>query len=151
MPANYYVAQMNIARMRAPLEDPIMEGFRVRLADINALADGSPGFVWRLQTDSGDATSIRPFDDNRIIVNFSVWETPEQWHAFVFRSAHVDVMRQRSAWFERFDEAYSVMWWIPAGTIPTVSEGKQRLEHLRQHGDSPYAFCYARRFPPPEE
>ena len=101
--AHYHLAQVNIARTRAPLDHALLAGFVARLEDINALADASPGFVWRLQTDAGDATALRPYDDDRILFNLSVWATPEDLRAFVYRSAHTEVMRQRKAWFERFD------------------------------------------------
>lgn len=146
----YHIAQVNIARMRAPIEDPLLAGFVARLDEINALADHAPGFVWRLQTDSGNATSLRPYDDDRILFNLSVWETPELWHAFVFHGAHVEVMRQRLGWFERPQGVYSAMWWVPAGHIPSIAESKERLEHLRLHGESVHAFSWAKRFPPPQ-
>ena len=106
MQGQFHIAQVNIGRVHAPLDDPMLAGFVARLADINALADVTPGFVWRLQTDAGDATAFRPYDDDRILVNLSVWEGPEQLRAFVYRSAHVEVMRQRKSWFERFDGMY---------------------------------------------
>jgi hypothetical protein len=151
MGARYHIAQANIARLRAPLDDPLIAGFVARLDEINALADRAPGFVWRLQTDEGNSTAVRAYDDDRILFNLSVWETPEQWHAFVFRSGHREVMRQRANWFERMDAPYSVMWWVPAGHTPTVAEARERLEHLRAHGESPHAFPFARLHPPPEE
>ena len=110
-----HLAQVNIARMKAPLEDPLMAGFVARLDDINALADRSPGFVWRLQTDAGDATYLRPYGDDRILVNLSVWQTIEDLQAYVYRSAHAEVLRQRHDWFERFEGAYVALWWVPAG------------------------------------
>src|SRR5215470_15816625 len=117
MPERFHLAQVNIARLRAPLDDPLLAGFVVRLDDVNALADAAPGFVWRLQTDSGNATALRPYDDDRILVNLSVWQSPEHLRAFVYRSAHAEVLRQRKSWFERFDEAYYALWWVTAGHI----------------------------------
>ncbi|HVY83031.1 MAG TPA: DUF3291 domain-containing protein [Steroidobacteraceae bacterium] len=149
MDQKYQLAQCNIGRAKGPIDGPIMAGFAARLAEINALADGAPGFVWRLQTDAGNATSIQSFDDPLILVNLSVWESPEHLRAFVYHSDHADVMRQRRQWFERFDGVYLAMWWIPAGHIPTVSEAKERLAHLQAHGDTAYAFSFARLFPPP--
>jgi hypothetical protein len=148
--ARYHLAQANIGRLRAPLDDPMISGFVSRLAEINALADESPGFVWRLQTENGNATSIRAYDDDLVIFNLSVWETPEQWHDFVFRSSHRDLLRLRTHWFERFDGPYSVMWWVPAGHTPSVEEARERLEHLRNRGDSPYAFPFTKLYPPPD-
>ena len=150
MKPKFHLAQVNIGRVRAPMDDPLMAGFVARLDDINALADGSPGFVWRLQTEDGNATALRPYDDDRILVNLSVWETPEQLRDFVYRSAHTEVMRQRKAWFERFSGMYYALWWVPAGHIPSVGEAKERLEHLRAYGESPHAFSFAMLFPAPD-
>ncbi len=149
MAKSFHIAQVNIARMRPPLDDPLLAGFVARLQDVNALADSSPGFVWRLQTAAGDATALRPYDDDRILFNLSVWETPEQLREFVYRSAHAGVMQQRKSWFERFDGLYYSLWWIPAGHIPPIEEAKERSEHLRAHGDSAYAFSFAQLYPAP--
>ena len=150
MPA-YHLAQINIARMLAPIDDPIMAEFVAQLAPVNALADSSPGFVWRLQTEGGDATSIKVYDDDRIIVNLTVWESPEALREFVYKNQHSGVLRDRKRWFEKFDGPYYVMWWVPAGQLPDIQEGKERLEYLRQHGDSGYAFSFKHVFPMPEE
>jgi heme-degrading monooxygenase HmoA len=145
----YHLAQINIARMLAPIDDPLMAEFVARLDTINALADRSPGFIWRLQTESGDATCVRAYDDERIIVNMSVWESLEALTAFVYASDHRPVMRRRRQWFERFDGHYMALWWVPEGEIPSVEEAKERLEHLRAHGPTPFAFTFARAFPAP--
>ncbi len=150
MARSYHLAQLNIGRMKAPIEDPVMAQFVARLADINALADRAPGFVWRLQTEGGNATAVKAYEDDMIIVNMSVWETPEALRAFVYRSDHVNVMRQRQSWFERFEGMYLVLWWVPVGHIPTVAEAKGRLEYLRQHGESAHAFSFSRVFPSPD-
>ena len=150
MTTRFQLAQVNIGRVRAPVDDPLMAGFVARLADINALADASPGFVWRLQTDSGDATAFRPYDDDRILINLSVWTNPADLRDFVYRSAHAQVMRQRKSWFERFDGMYYALWWVPAGHIPSVAEAKDRLEALRTRGESAHAFSFARLYPPPD-
>jgi len=113
----FHIAQVNIARMKAPLEDPAMAGFVARLEEINALADGSPGFVWRLQTSEGSATYLRPYDDDRILFNMSVWETVDALKHYVYRTAHADVLRQRHEWFGKFAGAYVALWWVPAGHI----------------------------------
>lgn len=144
----YHLAQVNIARMHAPLDDPIMAEFVARLAEINALADRSAGFVWRLQTEDGDATYLRPYDDDRILFNLSVWESIEQLKDYVYKSVHSEVMRQRRQWFEKFDGIYSALWWVEAGHIPTVAEAKQRLEYLQKHGETTHAFTFKRSFPP---
>lgn len=148
-PATHHIAQVNIARMRASLDDSLMADFVARLAEINALADRSPGFVWRLQTEEGDATYLRPFDDESILVNLSVWETIEQLKEYVYKTAHGEVMRQRQKWFEKFDRVYMALWWVKAGHIPSVTEAKQRLEHLENNGESAHAFTFKRTFPSP--
>ncbi len=146
---NHYVAQLNITRMRAPLDDPLMDRFVAWLEPINALADESPGFIWRLQTDEGDATSIRAFEDDRILVNMSVWESLEALQAFVFKSDHVRVMRERAQWFEPPDAPITVLWWVPEGHVPTVDEGKKRLDLLWEKGPSESAFTFSKSFSPP--
>jgi hypothetical protein len=151
MSPRWHLAQLNIGRVRAPMTDPLMAGFVAELEPVNALADSAPGFVWRLQTEAGDATAIRPYNDDTILINMSVWETVEALKEFVYRTHHADVMRQREKWFERFDTYFIVLWWIPAGTVPTVLEAKLRLDHLRQHGESPHAFSFKKAFPPPGE
>ena len=151
MQPRFHIAQVNIARMRAPLDSDIMAGFVARLEDINALSDASPGFVWRLQTEAGDATALRPYDDERILFNLSVWETPAHLREFVYRSAHTEVMSRRKSWFERFDGMYYALWWVQAGHIPDIEEAKSRLEHLREHGETQAAFTFARLFPAPSQ
>jgi heme-degrading monooxygenase HmoA len=146
--ADVHLAQINIGRMRGPLEDPVMAGFVARLNEINALADGSPGFIWRLQTTEGNATYLRPFDDDRIIVNMSVWESIEHLRGYVYSSAHAEMLRQRREWFERFDRIVLALWWIPAGRIPSIDEGKKRLASIEQHGPTPFAFTFRAPFPP---
>jgi hypothetical protein len=150
MKTRFQIAQVNIARMRAPLDDPLLAGFVARLEDINALADTSHGFVWRLQTDAGNASALRPYDDDRILFNLSVWASPEDLRDFVYRSAHAGVMRQRKSWFERFDGMYYALWWVAVGHIPSIGEAKDRLEYLRTHGESAYAFSFANMFPAPD-
>lgn len=147
----YHHAQINIARMLAPIGDPIMADFVARLAPVNALADQSPGFVWRLQSESGDATSIQVYDDELIIVNLTVWESVEALREFVFKNAHHQVLRERKRWFEKFDGPYTALWWIPAGYIPSTDEGRARLDHLWEHGATEYAFSFQQLFPIPTE
>jgi heme-degrading monooxygenase HmoA len=145
---NVHLAQINIGRMKAPLDDPAMAGFVWRLADLNALADGSDGFVWRLQGGEGNNTYLRPYEDERIIVNMSVWESVEALHAYVYSSAHAEVLKQRRDWFEKFDGVIMALWWIPAGHIPSVDEAKQRLASLERDGPTPFAFTFKTVFPP---
>ena len=149
--SHYHLAQINIARMLAPIEDPVMGDFVANLPAINALAEHSPGFIWRLQTDGGDATSIKVYDDDMIIVNLTVWESPDALRAYVYKSEHYRFLRDRKRWFEKFEGPYYAMWWVPAGHIPTTDEAKERLEHLRSHGDSEFAFSFKREFSAPTE
>jgi hypothetical protein len=149
--AAYHVAQINIARMLAPIDDPVMEEFVANLPPINALAEQSPGFVWRLQSDAGDATSIKVYDDDMIIVNLTVWETPDALREFAYKSDHYGFLRERKRWFEKFDGPYYAMWWVLAGHTPTTDEARERLEYLREHGDSSYAFSFKKIFPAPAD
>ena len=147
----YYIAQVNIGRMKAPLESPVMAGFVNRLAEINALADRSPGFIWRLQTPAGDATYLQPYDDDRILFNMSVWESVEALKKYVYQTAHVELLRQRQEWFEHFSGAYAALWWVPAGHIPGIDEAKKRLAHLEEHGPAQFAFTFKTIFQPDEK
>src|SRR5262245_6000923 len=133
---------MNIARMRAPIEDPLMADFVARLDEINALADGSPGLVWRLQSPEGNAQYLRPYGDDRILFNLSVWESVEALREYTYRSAHREVFARRYDWFEKFDAPQLAMWWVPAGHRPSVDESKKRLERLLSDGPSPFAFHF---------
>lgn len=146
----FQIAQVNIARMKAPLESAVMAGFVARLAEINALADGSAGFVWRLQTDAGDATYLRPYDDDRILFNLSVWESVDALKSYVYKTAHAELLRDRRSWFEHFAGAYVALWWVPAGHVPGVDEAKQRLAHLDEHGPSQFAFTFKTLHTPDE-
>jgi hypothetical protein len=127
----------------------LLSEFVALLEPINALADESPGFVWRLQTEDGNATAISGFDDERLIVNMSVWESIEQLADFVYRGDHVAVMRRRREWFERI-RLYMTLWWVPEGHVPTVAEAELRLAHLRIHGPTRFAFTFKQRFPAPD-
>lgn len=150
--ATYHIAQINIARMKASLDDPVMAGFVARLDEINALADGSSGFVWRLQAGEGSvAAYLRPYGDERIIVNMSVWETIDALKAYVYRGEHAEVLRQRREWFEKFSGAYAALWWAPTGHVPGIDEAKKRLAHLEAHGPSQFAFTFRAIFEPEEE
>jgi hypothetical protein len=148
----FHLAQVNIGKIRGPLDGPVMAGFMQRLEEINALADRSPGVVWRLQTDEGNATYFRPYEhDDRILLNMSVWESVEALKNYVYRTAHAELLRQRHEWFERFARVYMALWWVPAGHLPGIDEAKKRLEHLEKHGPTQYAFTFKNVFPPDEE
>lgn len=149
--AHYHVAQVNIGRIRAELNDPVMAGFVNRLDEINALADASPGFVWRLIVNDGNATYLRPFEDRRMLLNMSVWESVEQLRHFVYQTAHKELVRQRHAWFEKLTDVYTALWWVPSGHIPSVDEAKQRLAKLEANGPTQFAFTFQSIFPPDDE
>jgi heme-degrading monooxygenase HmoA len=148
--ARYHLAQVNIGRVRAPLDDPIMDGFRTQLDPINALADRTPGFVWRLQTEDGNAMAIRPYDDDRMAINMSVWESLEALQQFVYQSAHIAPLRDRKQWFEPMEGPILALWWVPAGHIPTVAEAKERLDHLKVYGPTARAFTFRVPFAAPD-
>jgi hypothetical protein len=143
------LAEVNIARALAPITDPLMSGFVEQLDAINALADNSPGFLWRLQTPEGNATALHPYEDDLIIVNLSLWASLADLSAFVYESRHRSVLQQRRQWFERFDGPYLALWWVPSGHLPTIEEAKERLAFLRDHGETAYAFSFKRQFPAP--
>jgi hypothetical protein len=174
----HHVAQYNVARMRAEIDDPMMEGFRSRLDELNQLGDRSPGFVWRHHTEDGTSTSVRLYpDDPLVIINMTVWDSIEALHAFTYKSAHGPMYAARHTWFEPMTDADGrprnagppwpdggarqrehgsnsshtlVLWWVPAGHIPEPREGKRRLELLQRCGPSPNAFTMKERFPAPE-
>lgn len=145
---NYHLAQINIANAIAPMDSDTMRGFVDRLEEINSLADNSPGFVWRLQTEDGDATGIQAFDDPNMLVNMSVWENIESLKNFVYKSMHVELIQDRDAWFTKSAKAHQALWWIPAGQTPTVEEAKAKLEQLQSNGPGPEAFTFAINFEP---
>jgi len=146
---SYELAQLNIALMVAPLESPEMRDFVDNLDRVNQLAEAAPGFIWRLQTDDGDATAIRPFGQD-YLVNVSVWTDVESLRQFVYRSAHVEVMRRRKEWFQKMQDAYTVLWWVEAGHRPTAYEAKMTLQLLRERGATSRAFTFKQPFPSPE-
>ena len=148
MPSAYELAQLNIANLAAPLDTPRLSDFVDNLERINALAEQSPGFVWRLQTDDGDATSIRPFGAS-YIVNLSVWKDIDSLHAYVYRSAHAKLLSRRKEWFLPLRDQSSVLWWVPTGHLPTVAEAQQKLRLLQTSGASPQAFTFKKRFAAP--
>lgn len=142
------LAQLNVARPLAPLESPVMAEFMAALDRVNALAESSPGFLWRLQTDDGNATALRPMGEG-VIVNLSVWRDAASLSEFVHKSGHVEYLKRRREWFARIAEAYVVMWWVPTGHRPSVEEGVERLLRLRAEGPSPEAFTFRQLFAPP--
>ena len=145
----YELAQLNVARMKEPLESPSMADFVNNLDRINALAESSPGFVWRLKTEEGDATALRPMGEDTL-VNISVWKDVASLNKYVYQSAHVEIMRRRKEWFERMKEAWVVLWWVPKGHRPTVQEAIAKLELLRAKGPTEQAFTFKKAFAAPD-
>ena len=153
---SYVLAQVNIGRLRAPVESPALADFMAALDPVNAVADTSPGFVWRLQTEDGNATAVRGFewdaaDSAGVIINMSVWESVEALAGFVYSAQHRQVLRRRREWFEQMREAYTALWWIPRGTIPTIADAEEKVLHLRTHGPTQVAFTLGTHFPPPDD
>jgi len=142
----FHLAQINIAKMLAPIDSPVMAEFVANLDSINALAEGSDGFIWRLKTDDNNATSIKVYEDDFIIVNMSVWENMDKLHQFVYQSNHVEIFKQRKKWFEKMSDMHMALWYIPAGYIPTAMDGVERLSHLRNKGETPFAFSFKNSF-----
>jgi len=148
---DFHLAQLNVGRILHPLDHPAIKPFMDALAEINALADRSPGFVWRLQTESGNATDVtHPWSaDPFRLVNMSVWMNPQALQEFTYRTDHRDYLARRTEWFEKPIEPHYVLWWIPAGRIPTLVEAQERLEHYRKHGPTVHAFWFGNLFPAP--
>ena len=146
--SQWHLAQLNVGRLLAPLDSPAIAGFVAQLEPINELADADPGMVWRLQTDAGNATSIRPTEDDLFLINMSVWTSLETLRAFTYTTPHVQVLRDRRSWFERLASAHLVLWWVPVGHVPTIDEALDRLERLRRDGPTPAAFTFRMPFGP---
>ncbi len=144
--AEFHLAQINIAQAQDAMESKTMQGFVDRLDEINALADSARGFIWRLQDEQGDATSIRAFDDPELLVNMSVWKDLGSLKNYVYKSLHVELIRDRDAWFNKMLKAHQALWWIPAGHIPSIEEGKEKLDYLQKHGVSKTAFTFSKPF-----
>jgi hypothetical protein len=154
-PMDYVLAQVNIGRLLAPIDSPLIADFVAALDSVNAMADAAPGFVWRMVTEDGNALAVRGFEQDGvgsgggIIINMSVWESVEALAAYAYGDAHIAILRRRREWFEKMRDAYLALWWIPRGHIPTVAEAEDRVEHVRAHGPTPYAFSLKQHFPPP--
>jgi hypothetical protein len=146
----YELAQLNIGIIRGAMDSPVMADFAAALARINALAERSPGFVWRLQTEEGDATAIRPFENPNLLVNMSVWRDVDSLRRYVYHSEHVDLMRRRREFFERMPQAFLVLWWVPRGHRPLIPEAMARLEVLRARGPGPEAFTFRETWRAPD-
>ncbi|MBA3676540.1 MAG: DUF3291 domain-containing protein [Sphingosinicella sp.] len=147
MAENWHLAQINVGRLAAPKGDPAVQPFFDALDRVNALADASPGFVWRLKDDAGNATAIQVTPDPLFILNMSVWTDADALFAYVYRSAHTPEMARRREYFTPFQSAYQALWWIPEGTTPTINDGLSRLWYLDRFGPSPHAFTFKARYP----
>ncbi|WP_109300271.1 DUF3291 domain-containing protein [Aquimarina sp. AU474] len=137
-----HLAQVNIAEMKAPINDPIMIDFVNNLDRINALAEGSKGFVWRLKGDEGNATAIRVFEYDFLIINMSVWKDVETLFDFTYKTAHVEILKRKKEWFQNMKNMHMAFWYVNEGHHPTPQEAKSRLEYIREHGETPYAFTF---------
>ena len=147
--ATFHIAQVNVAQAKADMASDLMQGFVSRLDEINALADRADGFIWRLKEDSGSATAIRVFDDPLLIINMSVWANLDALKHYVYKSLHVDLIKDRDAWFNKLGQSHQALWWIPAGHIPNVEEAQKKLEYIRKFGPSAEAFTFAKPHPMP--
>ena len=149
---NYQIAQINIARMKGVnINDPLMQEFVDNLDEVNALAEQSEGFVWRLKGDNNNATSINPYEDEQILVNLSVWESIEALQKFTYQTFHTDFLKRRKEWFQNFGQVSLAMWWIPKGEFPTIEEAVEKLDYLQKNGASELVFDFKKRFLPPAE
>ncbi|NJL93243.1 MAG: DUF3291 domain-containing protein [Anaerolineae bacterium] len=147
--SSYHLAQANILLPRAALEDPEMADFMANLAPVNALAEQAPGFVWRLKDDSEDATSIQAFDDPRILLNLSVWESIEALFHYTYSGGHLEIFRRQAEFRARLERPHLALWWVPVGHHPSPQETRERLDHLAAHGPTPFAFTFKQRFEAP--
>ncbi|MFD3653994.1 DUF3291 domain-containing protein [Streptomyces sp. NPDC058620] len=145
----YELAQVNISRLRFPLDSPELKDFVDGLDPVNAVADAADGFVWRLQADSGNATDVAVFGDAWLIVNMSVWRDTDALTTFVYAGRHRELMARRREWFAKVEESMTALWWVPAGDRPSVEDAEKRLLHLREHGPTEWAFTLRTRFPAP--
>lgn len=147
----YHIAQINIARMKGVnIDDPVMKEFVDNLDAVNQAAETTKGFVWRLKDDSNNATSLNPYDDEQILINVSVWESIEDLEQFMYKTLHAEFLRRRKEWFHRFGKAYTAMWWVPAGHVPSMQEAAEMLAHLQEHGPNEKVFDFRTKFPAPQ-
>lgn len=146
------LAQINIAQMLGTsIADPVMERFVAQLDEVNALAEAAPGFVWRLKDDANNATAFNPYNDDRIIVNMSVWRSLDDLIKFVYHGRHAAVLRDRRQWFVNFGKPFTALWYIPKGKLPSVEDAVERLNALQKNGPSPFAFDFKKRFASPDD
>lgn len=141
-----YLAQVNIAKMLAPLDSPVMVDFVANLDRINGIAEKSDGFIWRLKDEDNNATSIKIYNDDFLIVNMSVWKDIDSLFKFTYNSDHISVFKRRKEWFENMKEMHMVLWYVPDDKLPTVADAEERLNHLRNHGPTEFAFTFQKKF-----
>jgi len=144
--SSYILAQVNIARMLAPIDSPVMKDFVDNLDRINKLAENSKGFIWRLRDENDNATSLQVFEDEFIIVNMSIWSSKEALFEFTYSSAHVEIFKRKKEWFSKMKDMHMALWYVPEGIEPTAEDAKERLEYLNNNGESPYAFTFKSSF-----
>lgn len=142
-----HLAQINIAKMKGLMDSPIMASFVAELDRINAIAESSPGFIWRLKDEeSNNATSFNVFDDDYMLINMSVWENKKTLFDFVYKSAHLEIFKRKNEWFDKMPEMHMALWYVEPGHNPTPEEAKQRLEYLQKNGESEYAFTFRSQY-----
>jgi Domain of unknown function (DUF3291) len=144
----HHLAQVNVARLRAPMDDPAMQEFVAGVAGIHRLAHASPGFVWQLHTDGGHGVCVQPDEGGPVFVNLTVWRDYDALHEFTYRSPHAGFLKRKTRWFAATPQPSTALWWVPVGDTPTVDEALRRLRHLRTHGPTPQVFSLRRRFHP---
>lgn len=144
----YHLAQVNISKLLEPIDSPLLADFVAQLDEINALAEQSKGFVWRLKGDNENATALRVFEDDMIIINMSVWESIDDLKDFAFKTAHAGIMRSRNKWFEKPAEAMLALWWIPENEKPTPQDAKERLASINKNGATSFSFTFKNVFLP---
>ncbi len=148
---SYYLAQVNVARAKAEMNTETMRGFMGQLDAMNHLADTADGFIWRMIGDGGDYTSIRPFDDPLVIMNVSLWRDIDSLKNYVYKTVHMNIVRDRHTWFHKMNEFQQALWWHPVSHQPTAQEAKEKLERVRLLGATQEAFTFAQPFPPPDQ
>jgi hypothetical protein len=143
-----HLAQVNIAKMKDPIDSPMMADFVNNLDRINALAENSEGFIWRLKDEDNNATSVKVFDNDFLIINLSVWKNAELLKNYVYNSLHVEILKRKKEWFEKMDQMHMALWYIEKGIFPSPIEAKEKLEYLREHGETPLSFSFKSKFIP---
>lgn len=143
-----HLAQVNIAKMKDPIDSPMMADFVNNLDRINALAENSEGFIWRLKDEDNNATSVKVFDNDFLIINLSVWENAELLKNYVYNSLHVEILKRKKEWFEKMDQMHMALWYVEKGIFPSPIEAKEKLEYLREHGETPLSFSFKSKFIP---